>query len=347
MKKLVALIVFFILLVLLFVVALYIPKNYKYQYRVGEYQIVEQYSKKQKSYFFTVTGDDVTGKYALLSKYYRKRGLISHIDSQDNCLYISSKTISNFDICQNEDGYVTKYYNQEVQGSIIDTYDNINIYKSLDHKMLIWNYDSFVYVNGSNIKNISLFDDDVYELKLLTKIDHYLIVADYNQKYYFEKLYRIDIKNGAVKEIKLNRKVYFDAYILGTYKNNIYLFDNNKDIEYIINPMKGTIDKYSKSILVNGKWETVTLNKLKKREVAFINTEDYYFNVIDGLLYYITPINEVLVTNQEVSRIVESNTHEVFYIADDSLYYVNYKDGISIVMSYTEWQFNNSNIYIF
>ena len=347
MKRLISFIIALVLLFSVYYVSVHIPKDYSYRYILDDFVITEKYYKTKKYYVFDIKYNNEEYEYSLKEKYTHTRGLIKKVTIKDSCLYVKTTLFNSFTICKNNNEYITKFYNNEFDNSIINNYENINIYNELNNTFLIWNYKDFLYINGKNNKHIKVFDSDAYELKIITKLDRHLVVADYNQKYYFEKLFIIDSKSGHVKESKLNRKVYFDSYILGTYKNNIYLYDDNKEIEYIINPFKNTIEKNKYEFLNNGKWEKTSVNKLKKQEVKFNNNEDYHYQLIDNYLYYITPINRILVTNLKVARIIESDDKTAFFISEEALYYVDIDQELIKVMSYSEWLFNNQNIYIF
>ena len=347
MKKLLSLIISLILLFIIYLNIVYVPRDYTYKYILDNYLITEKYSKDKGSYFFEIEYNKELYTYALENKYVSKRGLIKKVSTKTGCLSIKTIKVKDFIICKNDSEYVTSFFNKPYNEEEIDSFDNIAIYNDFEDKILVWNYENFLYFDGKKAKKIDLFDTDIYELKMITQLNRFLVIADYNQKYYFDKLYIIDSKNGRVKESKLNRKVYFDGYILGTYKDNIYLYDNDKEVEYVINPFKNTIDKNKLEILVNGKWEKTSLNKLKKQEVKFRNDEHYYYDIIDNKLYYITPINKILVSDMKVNRIVNSDNKICYFISDDSLYFVDIEKEMIKVMAYSEWAFNNQNIYVF
>ena len=347
MRKLISLIISLILLFIIYLNIVYVPRDYTYKYILDNFLITEKYSKDKKSYSFEIEYKKESFIYSHEEKYASKRGLIKRVSVKDNCLKVKTFRVKDFTICKNDDEYITSFYGKSYNEEEIDAFENVAIYNDIEDKIFVWNYENFLYFNGQKTKKINLFDTDIYELEMITSLDRYLVVADYNQKFYFEKLYLIDSKNGKVKESKLNRKVYFDGYILGTYKNNIYLYDNDKEIEYVINPFKNTIEKNGFEVLVNGKWEKVSLSKLKKQEVSFKNDENYYFDIIDDKLYYITPVNKILVFDSKVDRIVKSNDQICYFISDDSLFFVDIESKLIKIMSYSEWVFNNQNIYVF
>ena len=92
--------------------------------------------------------------------------------------------------------------------------------------------------------------------------------------------------------------------------------------------------------------EKISVNKLNKGNVSFKKEIDFYYELNDNKLIYVTPINKINVTSLKVSNIIFSNDNECYFISDDTLYYVN-KDKIIKLMTYSEWKFNNDYIYIF
>ena len=91
--------------------------------------------------------------------------------------------------------------------------------------------------------------------------------------------------------------------------------------------------------VVDAKLKTALSSSFKK-EI------DFYYELNDNKLIYVTPINKINVTSLKVSNIIFSNDNECYFISDDTLYYVN-KDKIIKLMTYSEWKFNNDYIYIF
>ena len=87
-------------------------------------------------------------------------------------------------------------------------------------------------------------------------------------------------------------------------------------------------------------------NIIIESNVSFKKEIDFYYELNDNKLIYVTPINKINVTSLKVSNIIFSNDNECYFISDDTLYYVN-KDKIIKLMTYSEWKFNNDYIYIF
>lgn len=347
MKKLRNLLVFLSCIFILFLIVSITPKDYKYQYELGKIKITEIYQKKDKVYLFTFEKNSSKYEYSVSHKYIRKRGLIDKVSINDDCLIVKSKLLDDFSVCQNDNGYYTIYTNDKIIEDVTDNYELVNIYDLKNRQFYIWNYTEFLAINKDEKQHIELFDDDIYELEIITKLNNHLVVADYNQKYKFNKMYLINSKNNETKEIELDKDIYFNSYILGTYKKSLYIYDLQKEKEYKVNPFKGELEKISYEIRVNKEWQSVSVNKLNKKNMKFEETQLFYYEIEDGNLYYNMPNAKILVTNMVVTNIVESNEKEAFYISEDTLYYIHFDTGISKVMQYSEWKFTSNNIYIF
>ncbi|MBE6148471.1 MAG: hypothetical protein E7167_03145 [Firmicutes bacterium] len=347
MNKLRNLILFFLCIFVLFIVVSLTPKNYVFKYDINKIKITESYKKKEKIYLFKIEKGNKKFVYSLAHKYIKKRGLLDKAIIKDNCLNVKSKILNDFSVCKENDNYYTTYAYEDVGGNIKDTFQLVDIYDLKEKKFYIWNYTEMLAINEKEKKQIELFDKDVYELEIITKLNNHLVIADYNQKYKFNKLYLINSKNNEVKESNLNKDIYFNSYILGTHKKNIYLYDLQTEKEYKINPFKEEIAKNAYQIRVNQKWEAVSVNKLNKKNVEFKDDKLFEYFLENDKLYYKTINSKILITNDNVANIVESNEKEAFYVAGDTLYYVHLDKGISKVMRYSEWNFTNNNIYIF
>ena len=171
----------------------------------------------------------------------------------------------------------------------------------------------------------------------------YLLVPDYNNDYQFSKINLIAFKNAKVSEIKLRYDLYFDSYFLGDYKNKVYLYDNKNELEYYIDLKKKDIYKTDYKINNDGKWESVTNQKLKNNKLSFTNTKYYNYTLKDNKLYG-TFKKDYLVTNKDVSKIVKVDNLDIYYISKDTLYYFNPLYGEKPLLKYSEWEFNNTNM---
>ncbi len=345
MKKLKVLIFSFLLIFLSFTLFYFIPKSYELKYIVKGYDIIQTFNKKKKIYTFKLTKNNIEYLYAINDKYYHNHKQINNIKQNGNIINISNNNLKNFYINKKKDKYYTLYYETIFDDKKKYTYNNIDVY-NINANFYIWNYSSFININLLDKSEIKLFDSDIYSLDLCITYQDYLLVADYNNKYKFNKFYLINSNNNKIKEVSLDEEIYFNSYFLGTYKKYIYLYDMQNQIEFKINPLKSVIYKNKYEILNNNKFENISVNKLNKGNVLFKENKDFYFELDDNKLMYITPVNKIYVSSLEVSKIVYSDENECYFISDDTLYYVN-KNKILKLMTYSEWNYNNGNIYLF
>lgn len=340
-------IIFFCFLVLSHLILKLIPKNYEYKYFLGEVEIVESYDKSDSIYKFEIDNKKSSFVYYVEENYISKRGLIKSVEIKGDCIIAISDDIKDISLCHNEEMYYTHYYEDTPEAKLIDTYNGINIYDFNNSKYMIWNYSGFLTISESEKDTIKLFNTDFYYLDLIIKMDDYLVVADYDQKYKFDKFYLINSKNNKVKEFTLDKELFFNSYILGNEKDNFYIYDVQQELEYKINPFKENVKKIDYETLVDGNWEKISINKLNKKDVVFRQKSNFYFFLDNNKLYYKAKDTTISVTNKDVDKIVSSNKEEVYFVSEGALYHIEFLSGIKKIMDYKEWNFNYNNIYVF
>ena len=344
-KKLRNLIIFLLFTFIIFLFFLNHEHNYTISYDIKDIKIKESYDKKSKYYLFEVAYDNKTYEIVSESKYINKRKLIKDInitkEKSSICLSFESK-LSLYDVCSNEDTFY--FPNKKETFKENSSYKNIKIDNLNNKTYLLWNYSEFIYINKDDKKEIKLFNKDIYKLNLIYQTDKYLLIPNYDESYKFTKVYLLN-KNSKVKDFHLRYEVYFDSYILGDYKNKVYLYDNKSEIEYYFDIKKQDIYKTNYQIYINGKWEKVTNQKLKNNKLKFSNENIFNYSLKDGKLY---ASDKYLVTNLKVSKIIKTDNLDIFYLSDDTLYYFNPLKGEKPLLKYSEWEFNNTNmIFIF
>ena len=356
-KKKITTIFILLLLILAFI---WFPKNYEEKYKIKKYTVVEKYIKKDKMYYFKITNDKKTYETISYKDYTPKRKLINSIKKYKNhdtsCIIIDSKKIDNNIIClQNEkkidynliDILPKKYYKKyEVFKS---EYKNINGKYVDDRNYFVWNYKGFIQLNKNKKSVIKLFKNDTYDINIVTTLDKYLVIADYNEQYNFNKLYKINMENNKVDEIELNEDISFDSKIIGTHKNSIYLIDEKNKKEYEINIKKETIDVISKNkmgqVYQNGKWVKIKLNKIITDNITFKEEKYNTYKVNNELYLYQKNIKKpTKISNKDIKTIVYQDEEEVYYISKDSLYKYDFKHGENEILNYFELNFNYNNM---
>jgi hypothetical protein len=360
------LLLLFLLIILLIIFVCLHPRNYEINYEKDNVKITEKYNKSDKTYTFIFNYEDKNYFFETESKYLKSKKLINNIiissDDTTTCLTPESEKLSTYPLCYENDTLISYHaidnkdlidskYLKEINPNST-TYNNIEINYLNNKKYYLYNYKGFYIIDNNNNKELQLFDSDAYNITLATTTSNYLVIADYNSKYNFNKLYVINSKNNKVKEITTKEDISFDSYFLGTYKNKVYLMDKKNKKEYEINAKKLTINnitsKNKGKVLINNEWQDISINKLANDTTTFEYENVYNYILEDNKLYLESDNIKTLITKQNVKDIVKIDDETIYYLVDDKLYYFNNSDGEVFVMSYFEWNFNYKNmIYIF
>lgn len=353
MRRIAKLIIFFVFLFLIFLYFYFRKVNYESNYQIDDFNVKEIYNKKTKKYYITIKKDDIVFSYVTLDKYSHKRNLITNIISYEKegnfCIDVKS-SLSLYPVCQKNNEIISAFlFNQDKNENILETFENINVYDYLNKTYLLWNYHNFLYLNKENEKKYEILDKDIYNLRLVYATNRYLLIPDQTNEFTFSKISVIDTLKNKKKDYNLEKEIYFDSYYLGDYKNKVYLVDRKNTQEYEINLVKGKLDKIEGKILNdNKKWENVSINKLIHQDYTFKKEDLINYELKDNTLYANIENNKIKVSNRKVRTIVKSENENVFFIADNSLYYFNLYSGEKKLLSYNEWDFNYNNmIYIF
>lgn len=341
-------------------------KSYEINYQVQGIDIIEKYNKKEKIYQFIFKYQEQEYLLTLEHKYVNKKKLIDNISAvqKDNmiCLLSSSKKLNLSPVCS-VDGLQVSYYLLKDEDIIPDEYfktvstvdskfQNINIHYLDGKKYLIWNYKEFLSISNKGNKSISLFQNDVYTMPLAMQVNDYIILANYDNQYEFNKFYVLNSKNDKVSEIHLEKNLSFESYFLGSIDNSAYFVDKKNKREYEINIKKSKVNDITKKnngkLLVNSAWEQVTMNSLATNEKKFSYDSFVNYEIIDNMLYRIVDNYKVKLSLKNVKKIVKGDNTTVYYLVDDSLYFYNDFDGEILLLTNFEWNFNYKNvIFIF
>ena len=352
MKKLGVVIIALILIFTLFLFFYFKKTNYEIEYNVDKVNIKEVYNKEANNYLFVFNYKNQDYAFLTKDKYSNKRKLIKKIDIEENetttCLKIKSDTIKTFTVCRDLNEQISSKMEVPKEKETYN-YANITYYDLNQKKYLLWNYHNFIYLNNKSSKEIKILDKDEYNLNLVTTYKNYLVVANKDSSYTFNKIYLINSENGKLEEINLRYDLYYnDTYFLGSYKNNLYLYDKKQEQEYYLNMKKGKIYKTNNKVLINNKWEDISTYKLKNNEGVFKSLNGDNYQLINNKLYATFANYQIRVSDLDVKAIIKSDEVNVYFLSANTLYYYNPYTGIKKLMSYPEWDFNYQNmIYIF
>lgn len=359
MKKIHVFQITLILIFLIFLIFLFTPTNYTKTYEVNKVEIKESYNKENKSYYFTFFYKDITFDYLIEDNYKHQRTFIKDIniieDEKNFCLIPESKTYTFYPLCYQDNSIIhyslannklkdklnTKLFKKD---KLLDTYKDIDIYNK-DYTYLIWNYTGFNYINEDTSKELKLFDKEHYNINLIAYTKDYLVIADYNSEYTFDKFYTIDFKKGKLKEHDLKYDIYFDSYFPGYSKNDLYIIDNKNKLMYEFNAKNGDISKTKSKILNRDEWEEVNIKTLINQDKVFTYKTNYEYTFKDNSLYlnYYQKDIKTLISNN-ITSIVRTLDKDIFYLKEDILYHFNPELGEEKLLAYPEWNFNSNNI---
>ncbi len=350
---------------IIFIISLLRSKSYSLEYNVGDYAINENYDKNEKIYYYEITYNGM--KYTFISEtpYQKDKKLITDVKNYEQngyvCLEIESDEINTMPLCSYEDQQISFYLiPDDLQNELDEYYDkpsdkNINYknYKiyNTNNNILIWDYKGFNYLNGEDVEFIKLFDKDIYDIPLATKINNYLVVPDYEQEYDFNKLYIINLDDLKVDTWNLKYTISYDSYILGINDKSIYLVDKKNGIEYELAPHKKKMrilaSKNKNGVIYkNGEEEKINIKALVANNTSFTYKTNYNYVVDDDILYlyYWNKSDRIRVSNNKIKQIVYYNKDDVYYLVNNTLYKYNINQGEVKLVEYSEWEFNYKNL---
>ncbi len=342
-----------IVIIVLFTIFSYIyfrKTSYKLEYKINDFDIVEEYNKEMKAYFFTITKDKKEYNLVSLDNYTTKRKLINSIDEEDNCLSFKTTNINLYSVCNEEENYYIKNIKDNDEFNKTSSYENIEITELEGNTYLLWNYHDFIYISKDKEKKFSLFSKDIYNLNLIYQYNNYLLIPDYEQDYIFNKLYVINTDKAQKSTINLRFEIYFDSYFLGNNKNDVYIYDLKNNQEYYIDMKKEKLYKTENKVLINDEWQKISNQTFQKEKPTFKKDTAITYIIDNNKLYEkINDCNNLyLVSNREVKQIVKIDNLDVYYISNDTLYKYNPIDGEKALLRYSEWNFNYKNmVFIF
>ncbi len=344
---------FITILLLLFLLFLYFylkSYNYRLDYKINKYNIHEEYSISDSIYKFNIKYKKNNYPFLINSKYKNARKIIKDIKIlNDNCILPISDVLSFYPLCYKDNNYYSynlankSDYKYIEYKKINKSYNNININYLHGKNYLVYNYKSF-YLIGKNNKEIKLFNKDIYSLSLYYQFDNYLLIPNYNENYYFSKIFVINMDNGELKEIKLNNKISFESVFVGNIKNRVYLLDKKEEKEYELNINKLKIRETEIVVIENNKLVRKSLKELYNND--FTKKEDNPFNykLIDNKLYSVIDDVNINISNLDNIKIIDIDKDTVYYLSNERLYMYNPLYGEVYLIENFEWNFNNTNV---
>ncbi len=406
MKKLTFSLVFLIILYFLINWSFKIfSKGHEINYKIindNEFNIKEVFKTKYNNYYLEININDTNFTYQVFKNFNKKNKIIKDIyyyeDENYKCLLPRFRDNEFYFDIMCYDGSIYKYYNSIINPnnnlkkfiSSIKDYDinnwknsskilkqinTVTVYDNLikNHFLGISNYKGVYLINQKEIiKNISIFDKDIYQRPISGYINKYYLTADYTGINSFNNLKIVNLKNGETFKISSSYKISFNSYILGSVNDSIYLYDKENRIQYEINirnnniSIIGSKDKFVK-FYSNGNWEDLDIDKFEDnmtfgdkykndyQNYDYIkiikNGSDvgyyYLFKFVNGKYeVYRTDIQNhsnitYIFTTTDYNKIVFLDDY-IYYIDNNKISYYSDKTGNRLVIQNTELEFNKT-----
>lgn len=400
MKKIVKLLLIILILFIILELIFYIFKSsheteYTLKNNNKEYQVQEIF--KNKKYYLKITSEKDNYYLEINNNFHKHKKIIENIEVYQkddlHCIYpvledkdeqsnivcsINGETYSYESQKDNlkdfvntliNKGYKSKSWEEASNaskkiGTLIAYQDNIkeNTY------IYIYKYNGFYTISKNNLEQLNLFENDIYLNNLGINVGKYYIIPNYNQKYEYDEILRIDMTKNKVKTIKSKYKISKDSYINGVVDNEIYLFDKDELKQYTINPKKKKVkevgNKEDGVLNYNLEFETIDVYTMRDEEIKFNNIDNYiskienvssikYIEKANDTYYYQDENNniysynansniKVLLLNIEISDFKLVND-TLYFINADSLYSYDNQNGLRKLITYSELDFNPEN----
>ena len=300
---------------------------------------------KDYRYYFYNT---IIGKESNLDKF---------VSELDNKIYDKNNWIDDKEEEKKENNIVY-YPNNKVENHVFSITNLKGIYQLLD-----------------GVKEISIFDKDIYQRDLSTFLSRYYVTADYEEKQQFRNFYIIDMINGKVETIKAPNYISFDSYIQGIVDNKIYIYDKDNEKQYMINSKEKTVkevgnNKKKIKYYEQNKWEKITTTKANKNLTFNLIEEELEFQKYDEVYhvggevsgyYYLLEKQETgyhlyrtpSQNKKMITYISTVNDTKNIYLLDDYVYFLDgqfikyYHDttGVRTLLEYRELEFNKNIIF--
>lgn len=392
MKDLVKILFSLIIIYFILVFIIHISKKgFELEYKFDEVTVKEKFVKKENKYYLNINYNNTSFYYEMPNNFKKKKKIINNIkvysDSEYTCIYpifsnykldiTCKKDNINFNYHDlygtngNLDNFVKslkKYDIKNFQDSIdFKKKDNIYIYENNivdNHYLGISNYKGLYLINKKdNLKNISLFINDVYDNKNSTFFDKYYLSANYNSEYDFDEFYLIDLENGNRKTIKsYDNDLSFDLVLQGYVDGYYYIFDKNSLNQYKNNDNSiSLVSNKNIKYYDNGKWNTEYYTKLESLifNTSKTSSDDKYTRIdeVNDYYYYFKKVNNTydvyrsyknkkddliyLFTTSEIKNVIYIDNY-VYYLDDTTIRYYNDLTGVRSVFANKEFSFNDT-----
>lgn len=400
---------FFFIFLVIFLCIHFLSKGFTNSYSVGKNKIKEVYTEDEKdevdNYYIEITFNKIKYNYQFYNIDKQKKKLVNKVLNYDG-EYKCIKPIFNIELevdftCYKDDEYYN-YIDIVGKEKELDNYIkslskkeyNVNNYKddlnskTVNNKITYYQKNipkNFVLslstlkgitVVNNNIRHYDIFEKDNYKRELSIFYNNYYISANYDEKQNYREILVTDILTGKTKEASAPDIISFDSYFQGVVEGNLYIYDRNSEIQYMLDIDKLKITEVGNSNkgikYYDGKWGYISVIKANKtklfNETNFsVDGYDYAIkkgNVLsgfellfkkDGKKYKVYKRN---VQEPEIKKYIFSiEDYNDILLKDDYVFYkdegkiIMYSDytGKKTLLEFSELEFNENikfDIYI-
>lgn len=358
-------------------------------------------------YYFDFQIGDMKFSYQILDDFRQKKKIIDDIkylsDRDYQCFLpiFKDKKILTDAICKGSDGIYYPYQSIEQPSRKLKTWiqslekigyngrqyqDHRNIHTTVD---LLTFYsenkqDDFefgitgykgIYIFDREMKNILLFEHDVYQRELSAFVGEYYVVANYNESYDFNTFYMVRLRDGKKQTITTNQLISHDSYLAGVVGDEVYIIDRGNKRQYVLSVSKRTVKEIGNEAdgmryYEKGRWTTVPSSRFTLQETKFdVFVEKKQGSLIlfmegdgahSGYCYYYQKIGKqyriyrankqnkniktYLFTTDHIER-VQTKKHYIFYQVGNEIHYYHDKTGNRTFIADSELEFNQDILY--
>ena len=368
MKKLYILITLIAVFFVLYLVTLFIPRDYTINYYVDNYQVTETFNRNLAYYTFLIKYEDKVFPLIYEGRRSRSRRLITRVEKVTDdyfaCLsifirntehpvcYLDSELVS-FHLTTGE---IRDHFNHlipEYSNTVINRFGGVQVYNYMESLFFVWNYRGYYLLSDDYNRNITLLDSDDYNNALAFKVNEFLITPNYDRNHNFNELFVINSRNLELSSFTFDDiEISYNAYFQGVVGRYVYLIDRRNRLQYQLNIRRSNIELIGTESRggkwYNNGWEDASLIRMSNEQMTFVQTRVNNFDLIDGSLYHIINDFKVRISNQEVKVIIYMDNDRVYYLVENVLYMFSNTTGEVRIMSNPEWHFNFQNkIFIF
>lgn len=350
--------------------------RYDFVYTIGNTKFYQTFygNLKNRNYVVQQVKYVKDDKYECIYPIYKEKGFQSDVVCYDGRYYYPYQALS--DVSPTISEFYKKYKgNQVVTG---EKSQEVTIYSDnllKNHQLFLENYKGLYFISDvAQVKNLTLFDKDVYKKDLSCFNKDYYFVADYNDKYATNRLLFVSLKDRKIKELKKKESLSFDSVVQGVVDEKIYVLDKSNKEQYKIDLKNETIkkigtEKQKLSVFKDGKWEKQNYYQVVQEEKMFFQNEVasvfkniqydrvdyvkgkkyefYYLYLKDGDKYQIYRYDCRQKTTTYLFKTTSLKNiyyHEniIYFIDGENIFYYSDFEGLNKVITYRELQFNSS-----